>query len=205
VSTAFSLHSREFYSEARRRTRFAVLTSDNQDIPQEFATTPVDKCLERDTARCYRADVTFGAVIKAVRGEHGLSQAEVARRAGIDEQSRISEYETEKAEPSIVRARQLARGLGVLLTVLVARWEGVDLVWTTAGRKAIAETKGAVNASVAKKGGAMADDLGESLLTTLGLVPAEQREEFVTHCFQTAMHWRTKARHAATGTGGPKD
>jgi transcriptional regulator with XRE-family HTH domain len=82
---------------------------------------------------------------------------------------------------------------------------GTDRAGATDGRNAVAETKGDEDATdLARRGGGnMADDLGESLLTTLGLVPAEHREEFVTHCFHTAMTWR-KARHAATGTEGPK-
>ncbi len=185
--------------------RFDVLTSDNKDISQQVAAPGARKSLSDIPPRCYRAAVTFGAVIKATRAKGGLSQAEVARRAGIDEQSRISEYETEKADPSITRARQLARGLGVLLTELVARWEGVELVWTKPGAKALAETKGDQNGTVgSERGGTMADDLGQSLLTTLGLVPAEQREEFVTQCFHMAMSWRSKSRHAATGTDDPK-
>jgi transcriptional regulator with XRE-family HTH domain len=163
--------------------------------------------LERDIARCYGSPVTFGDLCRELREERGLSQRLVAKAGGIPDAARVSEIERGAADPSVTRARQLARGLGVLLTELVARWEGIDLVWTTAGRKAIAETKGDVDVTeVARRGGVtMADDLGESLLTTLGLVPAEQREDFVEHCFETAMSWR-KARHtaAATGTDGPK-
>jgi transcriptional regulator with XRE-family HTH domain len=82
---------------------------------------------------------------------------------------------------------------------------GTDHARTTDGRNAVTETKGDENATdLARRGGGkMADDLGESLLTTLGLVPAEQREDFVEYCFRTAMTWR-RTRHAATGTDSPK-
>jgi transcriptional regulator with XRE-family HTH domain len=162
--------------------------------------------LERDIARCYGAPVTFGDVCREYREERGISQRLVAKAGGIPDAARVSEVERGAADPSVTRARQIARGLGVLLTELVARWEGVDLVWTKPGVKALAETKGDQNDTVGlERGGAtMDDDLGQSLLTTLGLVPAEQREAFVTHCFHTAMSWRSKSRHAATGTDDPK-
>lgn len=149
----------------------------------------------------------FGDFVREFREERGLNRSQFAALAGVGHPSRIREVEDEDkpVDPSLSRIQQIAKGFGLSLTALMARWEGVDLVWTTAGRKALAETKGDVDATdVARRGGAkMADDLGESLLTTLGLVPAEKREEFVTHCFQMAMSWR-RGRHAATGTDDPK-
>jgi transcriptional regulator with XRE-family HTH domain len=148
--------------------------------------------------------MTFGAVVRQFREELGFSQAEVARRAGIDEQSRVSEIEREKSEPSISRARQVARGMGILLTELVARWEDVELVWVKAERKAIAEAKGATNETdLTERGGTM-DDLGQILMKVLDSVPAERKEDFVSHCTNFGMHLRRGRDHVATGTD-PKD
>lgn len=176
-----------------------------------IATERQQKIIERNIATVIGSPSTvkrFGDFVREFREERGLNRSQFAALAGVGHPSRIREVEDEHkpVDPSLSRIQQIAKGFGVSLTALMARWEGIDLVWTTAGRKAIAETKGDVDATtVGKRGGArMADDLGESLLTTLGLVPADQREDFVTHCFHTAMHWRSKARHAATGTDDPK-
>lgn len=159
--------------------------------------------IERDIARCYGSAVTFGDLCRELREERGLSQRVVAQAGGIPDAARVSEIERGAADPSVTRARQLARGLGVLLTELVARWEGVELVWTKAGRKAIAETKGEnIDDGLTERGGAMQDGLGQMLISTLGVVPADQQEAFVTHCFHFAMGLRTK--HAATEADDPK-
>ena len=67
-------------------------------------------------------------------------------------------------------------------------------------------TEGVYEQRVNAEGAAMADsDLGRSLLSTLGLVPAERQDEFVAHCFQYAMHMR-RGRNGAQATGtDPKE
>jgi transcriptional regulator with XRE-family HTH domain len=166
--------------------------------------------LERNIAKMVASLSTvkrFGDFVREFREERGLNRSQFAALAGVGHPSRIREVEDEEkpVDPSLSRIHQIAKGFGISLTALMARWEGIDLVWTTAGKTALAEAKGDEDATdVAGRGGRMADDLGESLLTTLGLVPVDEREEFVTHCFQTAMSWRTRARHAATGTDDPK-
>jgi transcriptional regulator with XRE-family HTH domain len=173
-----------------------------------IATERQSKVVERDIATvvaCVSTVKRFGDFVREFREERGLNRSQFATQAGVGHPSRIREVEDEKkpVDPSLSRIQQIAKGFGLSLTALMARWEGIDLVWTKPGRKALAETKGEATDAVKRGGVNMADDLGESLLTTLGLVPAEQREDFVEHCFETAMSWR-KARHAATGTDGPK-
>ena len=67
---------------------------------------------------------SFGAVCREVRTEAGLTQKEVAQ-AGDLEQSRVSEIERGRYTPGLDLAVRLAKGLGVPLTELVARWEGL--------------------------------------------------------------------------------
>jgi transcriptional regulator with XRE-family HTH domain len=59
----------------------------------------------------------------------GLTQKEVAQ-AGDLEQSRVSEIERGRYTPGLDLAARLAKGLGVPLSEVVARWEGrqADLV-----------------------------------------------------------------------------
>lgn len=175
-----------------------------------IATERHQNYIERDIATVVGSLTTvkrFGTVVKELREERGLNRSQFAVLAGVGHPTRMREVEDDEkpVDPSLSRIQQIAKGFGLSLTALMARWEGIELVWTKPGAKALAETKGDVNDTVGpERGGAMADDLGQSLLTTLGLVPAEQREAFVTHCFHTAMSWRSKSRHAATGTDDPK-
>ena len=67
---------------------------------------------------------SFGAVCREVRTGAGLTQKEVAQ-AGDLEQSRVSEIERGRYTPGLDLAARLAKGLGVPLTELVARWEGL--------------------------------------------------------------------------------
>jgi transcriptional regulator with XRE-family HTH domain len=175
-----------------------------------IATKRHEKSLERNIATMVASSFTvkrFGEFVRELREERGLNRSQFAVLAGVGHPTRIREVEDEDkpVDPSLSRIQQIAKGFGLTLTALMARWEGVDLVWTKPGVKALAETKGDQNDTGLERGGAtMDDDLGQSLLTTLGLVPAEQREAFVTHCFHTAMSWRSRSRHAATGTDDPK-
>ncbi|MGH9159036.1 MAG: helix-turn-helix transcriptional regulator [Vicinamibacteraceae bacterium] len=72
---------------------------------------------------------SFGAVCREIRIAAGLSQKDVAER-GDFEQARVSEIERGKYVPGFELARRMAKGLGVSLTEIVARWEGV---WTEGG------------------------------------------------------------------------
>ena len=67
---------------------------------------------------------SFGAVCREIRTEVGLTQKEVAE-AGDLEQSRVSEIERGRYTPGLDLAARLAKGLGVPLTEIVARWEGL--------------------------------------------------------------------------------
>lgn len=67
---------------------------------------------------------SFGAVCREGRTGAGLTQKEVAQ-AGDLEQSRVSEIERGRYTPGLDLAARLAKGLGVPLTELVARWEGL--------------------------------------------------------------------------------
>jgi len=56
-------------------------------------------------------------VIKRRRLELGMSQAELAEQAGVD-QRQIRRYESGEAQPTLTAARSLARALGISLDVL---------------------------------------------------------------------------------------
>ena len=67
---------------------------------------------------------SFGTVCRDLRNAAGLSQKEVAEAGGL-EQSRVSEIERDKYLPGLDLAVRLAHGLGVTLTDIVSRWEGM--------------------------------------------------------------------------------
>jgi transcriptional regulator with XRE-family HTH domain len=67
---------------------------------------------------------SFGVVCRETRAEAGLTQKDVAE-AGDLAQSRVSEIERGRYTPGLDLAARLAKGLGVPLTELVARWEGL--------------------------------------------------------------------------------
>jgi transcriptional regulator with XRE-family HTH domain len=67
---------------------------------------------------------SFGSVCREIRLAAGLSQKEVAQR-GDFEQARVSEVERGKYIPGFELGRRIAKGLGVSLTEIVARWEGL--------------------------------------------------------------------------------
>lgn len=79
---------------------------------------------------------TFGTVCRDLRIAVGLSQKEVAEAGGL-EQSRVSEIERDKYLPGLDLAVRLARGLGVTLTDIVARWEGTVADASAAPRRVV--------------------------------------------------------------------
>jgi transcriptional regulator with XRE-family HTH domain len=148
----------------------------------------------------------FGQLVRELREERGLNRSQFAALAGVGHPSRIREVEDEAkaVDPHLSRVQQIARGFGMTLTGLMAKWEDVELVWLAAGRKATAEAKGATNATdLTERGGTM-DDLGQILMKVLDSVPAERKEDFVSHCTNFGMHLRRGRDHVATGTD-PKD
>ncbi|MBV9927908.1 MAG: helix-turn-helix transcriptional regulator [Acidobacteria bacterium] len=63
----------------------------------------------------------LGEKLRAIRDALGLSQTGMVRRLGVDGivASQISEYETDKREPSLLTLLEYARLAGVYMDVLV--------------------------------------------------------------------------------------
>lgn len=59
--------------------------------------------------------------LAALRLDAGLSQAELAKRLDL-QQSHVSRYESGRSEPSISKAAEMARALGVALDVYHQAW-----------------------------------------------------------------------------------
>jgi transcriptional regulator with XRE-family HTH domain len=68
----------------------------------------------------------FGARLREVRQQRGLTQVQVAERTGIA-QNHISEIERGTRVPSVVTMLRLAAALECAPTDLVAVFDGVDL------------------------------------------------------------------------------
>jgi transcriptional regulator with XRE-family HTH domain len=156
-------------------------------------------------SRIVKSRELFRQRVKALVEQRGKTPSAMAQELGHSS-SWISQIFSGQRGGFFATIDEIATYLKVSPSALFGgRDEDAELVWTKPDAKALAETKGESNDTGLERGGAtMDDDLGQSLLTTLGLVPAEQREAFVTHCFHTAMSWRSKSRHAATGTDDPK-
>jgi transcriptional regulator with XRE-family HTH domain len=58
--------------------------------------------------------MSFGSHLRALREAAGLSRAEAARRAGVPV-STLRNWEADRGMPSMARALQLARALGVAM------------------------------------------------------------------------------------------
>lgn len=60
----------------------------------------------------------FGLRVRLLRESHGISQREMAERAGIPEPSVLSRYEDGSRVPNLIDAFNLAQALGVSLNLL---------------------------------------------------------------------------------------
>lgn len=68
-------------------------------------------------------ELTFGWVCQRIRLARGLSQVDVAKRAGVH-QARVSEIERDAYSPGLDQAQRIADGLGVNLSDMLAVREG---------------------------------------------------------------------------------
>jgi transcriptional regulator with XRE-family HTH domain len=141
--------------------------------------------------------MTFGEVIKGLRERAQLSKGALARASGLGVAARISEIEAGR-EPGISRAQQVARGLGLTLTEVVAQWEGIHLTRTRgSGRLGIGpETLGA---------GPISTDIPEprlfgGLISAWEMLPAQCRREFVQHVVNYAASLASQEARRETGT-----
>lgn len=66
-----------------------------------------------------------GNLIKLARMEAGLTQRELARRAGTS-QSAIAAYEAGRKEPSLPTIKRIVRGAGQELRISLARYDDHD-------------------------------------------------------------------------------
>lgn len=62
--------------------------------------------------------MTPGAIIKVLRTAEGMSQGDLARKAGVT-QAYMSQLESDRRQPSVDTARSLANALGVPLAFLM--------------------------------------------------------------------------------------
>jgi transcriptional regulator with XRE-family HTH domain len=68
----------------------------------------------------------IGAKIKRAREQAGLTQAELAKKAGV-KQARISLWESGKRQQmSLEHLRSIARALGVSADFLIGTWEDLQ-------------------------------------------------------------------------------
>lgn len=139
--------------------------------------------------------MTFGEVIKGLRERAQLSKGALARASGLGVAARISEIEAGR-EPGISRAQQVARGLGLTLTEVVAQWEGIHLT----------RTRGSGRLGVGPRAigtGPISTDIPEprlfgGLISAWEMLPAQRRKEFVQHVVNYAAN--LSSLDAATGT-----
>lgn len=134
---------------------------------------------------------SFGTVCRDLRIAAGLSQTEVADAGGL-EQSRISEIERDKYLPGLDLAVRLAKGLGVTLTDIVARWEG------TAGDSAteLGRRRGVRRAAAAPLDVSQ-EDLFRRVRGLWELMSPELRDEYLKHGKKlVAEEWKAEQRGA---------
>jgi transcriptional regulator with XRE-family HTH domain len=139
--------------------------------------------------------MTFGEVVKGLRERAQLSKGALARASGLGVAARISEIEAGR-EPGISRAQQVARGLGLTLTEVVAQWEGIHLT-RTRGSGRLGVGPGAIGT------GPISTDIPEprlfgGLISAWEMLPAQRRKEFVQHVVNYAAN--LSSLDAATGT-----
>lgn len=138
--------------------------------------------------------MTFGEVIRHLREQAGLSKGALARAAGLKVAGRIGEIEAGH-EPGIEKARQVAHGLGLTLTEVVAQWEGLHLTRARGGTGRLGmQTPGTAP---------ILTDIPEprlfgGLVSAWEMLPAPRRKEFVQHVINYAASLAN--RDAATGT-----
>lgn len=138
---------------------------------------------------------SFGTVCRDLRKAAGLSQTEVADAGGL-EQSRISEIERDKYLPGLDLAVRLAKGLGVSLTDIVARWEGTvpQSAAELGGRRAVRRA-GASAFDVSQ------EDLFRRVRGLWELMSPELRDEYLKHGKKlVADEWRAEQRGGARST-----
>ncbi len=132
---------------------------------------------------------SFGTVCRELRLAAGLSQKEVADAGGLD-QSRISEIERNKYLPGLDLAVRLAKGLGVTLTVIVARWEGATgEAAAEPGRRRVVRREPAPALDVAQ------EDLFRRVRGLWELMSSELRDEYLKRGKAlVAEQWKAEAR-----------
>ncbi|MGA3220706.1 MAG: helix-turn-helix transcriptional regulator [Acidimicrobiales bacterium] len=92
-----------------------------------------------------KASTTAGALVQLAREEAGLSQRELAQRAGVT-QSDIARIETGRREPSIPTIQRILAGAGLELRFRLAPLEDHDRVLLARQARRSPEERGAAEA-----------------------------------------------------------
>lgn len=71
------------------------------------------------------SDEVFSARLIAARGKRGLSQTELARKAGL-QPAAIGHFEKDRRKPSFANIRALAKALDVTSDYLLGRTPGIE-------------------------------------------------------------------------------
>lgn len=69
--------------------------------------------------------MTTGQLIKAARKKAGMTQAQLAEKAGVAAIT-IQQYELGKRQPRLAQLQAIAAALGVPVQDLISDWEAVD-------------------------------------------------------------------------------
>ena len=69
--------------------------------------------------------MTTGQLIKAARKKAGMTQAQLAEKAGVAAIT-IQQYELGKRQPRLAQLQAIAAALGVPVQELISDWEAVD-------------------------------------------------------------------------------
>lgn len=69
--------------------------------------------------------MTTGQLIKAARKKAGMTQAQLAEKAGVAAIT-IQQYELGKRQPRLAQLQAIASALGVPVQELISDWEAVD-------------------------------------------------------------------------------
>jgi transcriptional regulator with XRE-family HTH domain len=144
------------------------------------------------------AAMTFGALVKGLREQAGLSMAALAVTSGLSAAARVREIEQGR-DPRLSSCRKIAHGLGLTLTELVAKWEGIALTRARgAGRPLVVQ-----GPALQTPPDIPEPRLFGGLISAWEMVPSHRRKDFVQHVVNYAASLASRAG-TATGTD-PKE
>lgn len=73
-------------------------------------------------------NVKIGKMLEKYRKEKGISQAEIAKKAGMSQQQ-ISQYEKGTREPKIENISKIFKALGISATISIGSKSNGEIIW----------------------------------------------------------------------------